>query len=79
MAALEQAEEIRCVEDRTRWHDLKSYSNRQKKATHIGGLLGRITFEGDLEPFLPLLVMGELIHVGRNVVKGSGLYHIVEA
>src|SRR5579885_3622567 len=73
-----QADAIHCSDDQTRWQDLRSYSNRQKRATPIGGLIGTATFEGDLAPFLRLLVIGELIHVGKNVVKGDGQYTIAE-
>lgn len=75
-AASQQAETVRCVRDETQWLDLKSYSSRQRRTTPIGGLVGRATFEGDIEPFLHLLVMGELVHVGKNVVKGNGCYQI---
>ncbi|MBV9258217.1 MAG: CRISPR system precrRNA processing endoribonuclease RAMP protein Cas6 [Ktedonobacteraceae bacterium] len=74
---LNRADAIRCSNDQTRWVELKSYSNRQRRSTPIGGLIGSATFEGDLTPFLDLLVMGELIHVGKNVVKGDGWYKIV--
>lgn len=77
MAWLNLADAIRCSNDRTSWRELKSYSNRQKRSTPIGGLVGSATFEGELEPFLDLLVIGELIHVGKNVVKGGGWYKIV--
>jgi CRISPR-associated endoribonuclease Cas6 len=56
--------------------EVKSYSNRQKRSTPIGGLVGTATFQGDLTPFLDLLVIGELIHVGKNAVKGGGWYKI---
>jgi hypothetical protein len=74
---LDLADSIRCRNDQTNWLELKSYSNRQKRSTPIGGLVGSATFEGDLVPFLDLLVIGELIHVGKNVVKGDGWYTIV--
>jgi hypothetical protein len=78
-AWLHLADDIQCTSDDTRWQELKSYSNRQKRATSISGLLGTVTFEGDLTPFLDLLVIGELVHVGKNVVKGSGWYKIQTA
>jgi hypothetical protein len=74
---LDLADSIRCSNDQTSWLELKSYSNRQKRSTPIGGLVGSATFEGNLMPFLDLLVLGELIHVGKNVVKGDGWYKIV--
>lgn len=74
---LNLAETICCSSDQTSWFELKSYSNGQRRSTPIGGLVGSATFEGDLTPFLDLLVIGELIHVGKNVVKGDGWYKIV--
>jgi hypothetical protein len=73
------AQSIRCEEDATRWQDVASYSRRLKRATPIGGLLGRATFVGDLAPFRELLLWGELVHVGKDTVKGDGWYRIVQA
>jgi hypothetical protein len=74
---LAQAETITCIADHTRWQELTSYSHRQKRTTPISGLVGQATFAGDLEPFLVLLTIGELIHAGKDVVKGNGWYSIV--
>jgi hypothetical protein len=76
-AWLHLADSIHCTNDEMRWQELRSYSNRQKRSTSIGGLIGDVTFEGDLTPFLDLLIIGELIHVGKNVVKGGGWYKIL--
>ncbi|GHO88886.1 CRISPR system precrRNA processing endoribonuclease RAMP protein Cas6 [Dictyobacter formicarum] len=73
---LQQAEAITCSNDQTTWQDLRSYSNRQKRATPIGGLIGQATFTGDLTELLPYLLIGELIHVGKNAVKGNGWYQL---
>lgn len=74
---LNQSAQISCVADHTTWLEFQSYSQRQKRSTPISGLLGEATFEGDLAPFLALLVAGECLHVGKNAVKGNGKYHIV--
>lgn len=74
---LQQADKVQCSADQTQWQELKSYSNRQKRSTPIGGLMGRATFTGNLEGLLPFLVIGELIHVGKNAVKGNGWYRIL--
>ncbi len=76
IAWLQQADRIQCSSDQTRWQELQSHSSRQKRTTPIGGLLGSATFVGNLEPFLDLLVIGELIHVGKDIVKGNGCYKI---
>ena len=74
-----QAEAVQVVEDHTRWVDLRSYSTRLGRATPRGGFVGRVTFAGDLEPFLPWLVWGEVVHVGKDAVKGNGWYRISES
>ncbi|NJN99775.1 MAG: CRISPR system precrRNA processing endoribonuclease RAMP protein Cas6, partial [Anaerolineales bacterium] len=43
----------------------------------MGGLVGRVTYEGDLTEYLPLLALGELIHVGKGTVFGNGQYQIL--
>jgi hypothetical protein len=75
-ALLAIAETVRTVDDRTHWIDVVSYSSRQRSRTPIGGLVGQVTFAGDLGPLRELLVWGQLIHVGRNAVKGDGWYQI---
>jgi hypothetical protein len=75
---VQQAETIQCTSDQTTWHELTSYSNRQKRSTPLSGLLGTATFQGDLQPYLTYLVLGELVHIGKNIVKGCGKYHIIE-
>jgi CRISPR-associated endoribonuclease Cas6 len=70
------AGDVQCECDETRWEDLPSYSRRLHHTTPIGGIQGRATFAGDLAPFHELLAWGELIHVGKNVVKGNGWYRI---
>jgi len=75
-ALLAQAEDVRVAEDRTRWVDVPSYSSRQGRFTPIGGLVGEVTFEGDLRPFAPWLVWGSITHVGKDATKGGGWYRL---
>ncbi len=76
-AYLRGADAIVCTSNQTTWVERTSHSSRQKRTTPIGGLIGTATFEGDLAPYLDLLVIGELIHAGKNAVKGNGQYQIV--
>jgi len=71
-----QAKEIQLTRDETHWVDIKSYSARIKQVTPIGGFVGRASFEGDMTKLRELLVWGEVLHVGKNAVKGDGLYQI---
>jgi hypothetical protein len=70
------ANDIKCVEDNTHWENLQSYSYRLNRATPIGGIKGKAIFTVNLAPFRELLAWGELIHVGKNTVKGNGWYRI---
>ncbi len=78
-ALLAQAAQARVVDDQTRWLDVVSHSSRQQRRTPIGGLVGQVTFAGDLATLRELLVWGMLVHVGRNVVKGDGWYTVTGA
>ena len=73
-----QAEAVRVVCDEMRWVELASYSTRLGRATPLGGLMGRVTFEGDLSPFAAWLVWGQFTHVGKDAVKGNGWYRIAD-
>ena len=76
-ALLELAEEVRVVDNRLAWEELRSYSTRQHRATPMGGLIGKITLEAeDWTSFLPWLTWGQFTHVGKDAVKGNGWYRI---
>ena len=78
-ALLAQADEVRLVQDFTRWVDVRSHSRRLKRSTPVGGFLGRATYQaapGIWEALLPLLLWGQEIHVGKNATKGDGWYGV---
>lgn len=69
-----QAEAVRVVRDETHWVELESYSTRLGRSTPLGGLVGQVTFEGELSPFWEWLMWGQFVHVGKDAVKGNGWY-----
>ncbi|MCP4747953.1 MAG: CRISPR system precrRNA processing endoribonuclease RAMP protein Cas6 [Desulfobacteraceae bacterium] len=71
-----QATQVKTIQDRTFWYDWPRYSTSQKELMKFGGLRGRITFEGDLTPFIPWLLIGEQILVGQGTAFGLGGYQI---
>ena len=73
---LVKAEQVHIVEDNTRWVDWERFSSRQDRKINLGGIKGKITYEGEMSDFIPLLVLGELTHVGKGTVFGMGKYKL---
>ena len=73
----EAAEAVKTVSDSTRWVDSSRFSRRRQVSQDLSGFVGEVTFEGNLEMFLPYLKLGEYLHVGKNAVFGNGWYEIV--
>jgi hypothetical protein len=73
---IERANEVKLIEDRMRWVDWERYSSRQEGKLNMGGVVGLAVYEGDLAEFVPLLRLGELVHVGKGAVFGMGKYEL---
>lgn len=73
---IDQAGKVTVKERNLRWHDWERYSGRQETRMKMGGFVGEITFEGEIEPFMPLIRAGEVLHVGKGTSFGLGKYEI---
>jgi CRISPR-associated endoribonuclease Cas6 len=73
---IERSREVKVQKENLSWFDWERYSNRQEIKMKMGGFTGSITFEGDIEQFLPFLTLGEYIHVGKGTSFGLGKYEI---
>lgn len=72
-----QADAVQLLQDETRWWDLKGYSSRLAQEQVMGGLMGRVCYQAtDWRPLLPWLLWGMSAGVGRNIVKGCGIYQV---
>lgn len=76
-AIIRKAETITRTKDATRWVDWERYSNRQDTRMRLGGVIGQVVYEGELSNFLPVLLLGELVHVGKAATFGMGKYTIL--
>lgn len=73
---VETADGVRVERDETRWYNWDRFSGRQHRRLSMGGLVGGITFAGDLTEYWPLLQIGEVIHVGKATSFGLGKFRL---
>ncbi|OHB43336.1 MAG: hypothetical protein A2Y11_05340, partial [Planctomycetes bacterium GWC2_39_26] len=74
---IEKASEVKLIKSDTNWFDWKRYSTRQEEWMSLGGVTGTVSYEGDLTEFIPLLKLGEYVHVGKGTSFGLGKYEIL--
>jgi hypothetical protein len=74
---IELASEVKTASSMLRWWDWQRYSNRQEMKMKMGGFVGEVEFSGEAtEHLLPLVVAGEILHVGAGTSFGLGKYQI---
>lgn len=73
-----RAEGVKEVAVAGRWIE-QNRRTRKGAVQDLGGFVGTVTYRGDLESFLPLLLLGEYVHVGKNAAFGNGWYQLVIA
>ncbi len=78
LGLLDDAQMIEVKNEEWDWCDLARYSRRQGRRIATGGLLGEVTFFGNLLIFLPFIELGEYIHIGKQTSFGLGKYEIKE-
>jgi CRISPR/Cas system endoribonuclease Cas6 (RAMP superfamily) len=69
----QRAERVRTVSAQTDWVERYRKSSKTRERHELSGFVGEATYEGDLTEFLPWLVLGELVHVGKHTAWGNGL------
>ncbi|MGH8069627.1 MAG: CRISPR system precrRNA processing endoribonuclease RAMP protein Cas6 [Candidatus Entotheonellia bacterium] len=70
--AIEGAKDIAIDRSDLYWRDWERYSARQDARMKLGGMVGSIKYRGALTNFLPYLLFGEYLHVGKNTSFGLG-------
>lgn len=70
------AEQVRLVSWSGAWQDWERYSSRQGRRMTFGGIVGTAVYAGPIAPFLPYLVCGEALHVGKACTFGGGWYSL---
>jgi hypothetical protein len=60
----------------TTWVDWGRTSTRQRRHMTLGGFVGEAEYAGALAPFLPVMLLGSLVHVGKACTFGHGWYEV---
>ena len=66
------ADKVNIAQRNLHWSDWQRYSNRQHSKVKMGGFVGDLLLEGELEPFMELLSYIEVLHFGKGTVFGLG-------
>ncbi len=69
-----QADEVSSQPISLRWADWHRYSSRQSQRVPMGGVVGQVEYCGAIEVFLPYLLLGSFLHVGKGTTFGNGRY-----
>ncbi len=77
-ALLGRASTVETVDSNTSWYDVDRFSRRQMAKMSLGGVLGSISYSGDLDEFLPWLRLGGALQVGRATTSGLGVIDVKE-
>lgn len=73
---LQEAEKVIIKDNNLKWWDWERYSSRQDVRIKMGGLKGEITYTGNIAPFMPILMAGQVLHIGKGTSFGLGRYVI---
>jgi hypothetical protein len=70
------ARDIKLLRNDLRFFRRKGFSSRKGEETPTEGLTGSVTYEGDLARFMPYLIYGQWLHVGKQATFGMGRYAV---
>lgn len=70
------AQRIPILKSNLRRLDWKGYSFRQKQEIHLGGIVGDVSYEGNLSRFLPLIKFCRHTHIGKQTTFGLGRFDL---
>jgi hypothetical protein len=72
------ADTVRLVENGTRLVSVNRHSSRTGQRHDLGGFIGEATYEGEaIGTLMPLVRVGEVIHVGKHSAFGNGQMEVV--
>jgi len=73
---INRAKAIKQVENNLRWFDYYRYSTTQSQGMKLGGVLGEVTYKGDLTEFYPFIKAAGILAVGKSTSFGFGRFRV---
>ncbi len=73
---ISKSQNIKIKSNTIQWDDWDRFSGRQKKWMKFGGLMGDVSYTGELQPFMEYLKLGEWLHIGGKTSFGLGKYEL---
>lgn len=71
-AFIQEAQAIKLENLSIQWQEWERYSGRSKGIMDFSGIVGRARYVGSISNFLPLLLFGSLVNVGKGSTFGLG-------
>jgi hypothetical protein len=72
-----RALQVVTVKSSLQWLDWARFSNRQQTRMQFGGIVGEVTYSGQLTEFLPLVKYCEIVHLGKATTFGLGRIRMI--
>ncbi len=74
------ADQVRLVQQSTRWIDLWAPSSRRGQSAPMGGFVGKAVYRSKhWDELLPWVILGQGVQVGKLTAKGNGVFQIETA
>ncbi len=71
------ARAVPLVEDQTVRRSQQDYSARSRRLIRLDGRVGRLIYGPEAVPFLPILRLAEILHLGKNPASGCGRVRVL--
>lgn len=75
---VQQAKGVETTQSSLRWFDWKRYSTKQDQSMLMGGIVGQVTYSGNLSEFVSLIKFCEQVHIGKQTSFGLGKIELTE-
>ncbi|MBF0451770.1 MAG: CRISPR system precrRNA processing endoribonuclease RAMP protein Cas6 [Candidatus Magnetomorum sp.] len=69
---IQRAKAVKMSQNNLQWYNWSRYSARQDRKMNMGGLIGSVIYEGNLDEFMPLIHFCSKVHMGKQTSFGLG-------